>query len=75
VSADARDLVEELYETPLEPDEFERRLEALRADVAEVAEMDALIAWFVRRYPTMEARLGYARRHGKRLKKATRAAE
>jgi hypothetical protein len=29
----------------------------------------------MRRNPTMEARLAYARRHGKKLKKASRAAE
>jgi hypothetical protein len=32
-----------------------------------------LIAWFVRRYPTPEARLAYARRHGRLLRARARS--
>jgi hypothetical protein len=74
VSRGNQDLVAEVYEAPLTPDEFERRLEALRGDAESVAEADALIAWFVRRYPTPEARLAYARRHGRMLRAKARSA-
>ena len=55
---------EELWETPIPPDEFDRReresLAALSGPVGD--EMRAMLAWFVRRYPTPLARLAYIRR-------------
>lgn len=50
------------YEVSLTPDEFDRRLELARSDANEQAERVALIAWFMRRYPTARERLAYARR-------------
>lgn len=53
-----------LYETPLPPEEFDRRVQAaiLALDGEEGDEVRAHIAWFCRRYPTPLARLAYARR-------------
>jgi hypothetical protein len=53
-----------VYEAPLPPEEFERRLREAIASAhgPEGEEMRALVDWFVRRYPTPLARLEYARR-------------
>jgi len=48
-------------ETPLEPREFNRRISAPISD-EERAETLELIAWFMKRYPTVKQRLAYARR-------------
>jgi hypothetical protein len=59
-----RELADAVYEAPLPPDEFERRLAAARKEL-EGPEGDALrefIAWFRRRYPTPLERIRYARR-------------
>ncbi len=68
MTADTSALVAEIYERELSPEEFEAQLEALRSDEGERANIDELIAWFTKRYPTMEARLAYARRHGRSLR-------
>ncbi len=48
-------------ETPLEPEEFNRRVSA-PITAEERAEISELIAWFTKRYPTVKQRLAYARR-------------
>jgi hypothetical protein len=45
----------------LTPEEFLRRLRAPISD-SERSEMQDLVRWFSRRYPTPKARLDYARR-------------
>lgn len=54
--------VEALWEQPLEPEEFERRLSAALADDDSIEEAAALVRWFLRRYPTAQERFAYARR-------------
>lgn len=51
-----------VWETPLEPEEFERRLALALAESDEIERARELIAWFKRRYPTAGQRLAYARR-------------
>lgn len=50
-----------LDERELTPDEFDRRVQRTLADTHEIEERAALIAWFMRRYPTPRERLAYAR--------------
>lgn len=52
------------HHDPLEPTEFARRLVAALAELdgPEGEQLDELIAWFKRRYPTSLDRLRYARR-------------
>jgi hypothetical protein len=59
----AAEIAYEVYEKPLEPAEFERRVREILADQEEKANIAELIAWFTKRYPTPEARLRYARKH------------
>jgi hypothetical protein len=49
---------------PISPEEFERRLvEALRElDGEEGENLEGLLTWFQRRYPTAKERLAYSRR-------------
>lgn len=62
-------LAYEIYERPLEPAEFERRVAEILADVEEKQNIAELIAWFTKQYPTVESRLRYARKHApKRVK-------
>jgi hypothetical protein len=58
-----KELAYEIYEKPLEPAEFERRIAEILADGEERKNIVELIRWFTARYPTPEARLRYARRH------------
>ena len=53
-----------VWDAKLSPEEFDRRERELRLPerAAEHAEMDAMIAWFCRRYPTPLDRLRYVRR-------------
>ena len=53
--------LEALVEAPLPVEEFQQRL-ATPLPPEEAAELEALIRWFLRRYPTPKARLAYARR-------------
>ncbi|MBK8256588.1 MAG: hypothetical protein IPK82_28450 [Polyangiaceae bacterium] len=50
------------WEQPLPVEEFHRRLQLALADTEQMQKNAELCAWFVRRYPTVEARLAYARR-------------
>lgn len=50
------------YETPLPPEEFDRRLAAALSEEEELEAALALCRWFKRRYPTAKERLDYARR-------------
>lgn len=54
----------DVYDEPLPPEEFERRLaRALESlDGPEGEDMLSLVRWFQRRYPTPLERLAYARR-------------
>jgi hypothetical protein len=63
VAAHAR----ELDERELTVEEFERRVRLALADTREIEERAALVAWFVRRYPTPRERLAYARRKYRQL--------
>jgi hypothetical protein len=49
-----------LADAPLEPARY-AELASRRPTAEEMAEMDALLDWFARRYPTAKARLDYAR--------------
>ncbi|MBI4914659.1 MAG: hypothetical protein HY825_02335 [Acidobacteria bacterium] len=61
----------EPVDTPLAPDEFERRIRApLRED--EVEETTALVRWFTGRYPTVRERFAYIRRAWRRWNRPTR---
>lgn len=55
-----------VYEEPLDPAEFDRRVAEILADEDEKQSIVELIGWFTKRYPTVEARLAYVRRHSKR---------
>ncbi len=50
------------WETPLEPEEFQRRLAAALADEEQMRANMELCRWFLRRYPTAAERLAYVRR-------------
>ncbi len=65
--------VERLYLDPLPPEEFERRVRASLAELEgpELENLQELIAWFQRRYPTAKERLSYARRAYARWVRAT----
>jgi hypothetical protein len=52
----------EVWETPLDPDEFARRLALALAETEEIERARELCAWFRRRYPSARERLAYARR-------------
>ena len=60
------DIAYEVYEKPLDPVDFDRRVAEILADEEEKRNIADLIAWFTRRYPTVEARLAYVRRHTRR---------
>lgn len=53
-----------LWEEPLPAEEFEKRLAQARAELEgeEGENLEALIQWFLRRYPTPLERLRYNRR-------------
>jgi len=53
-------VVAALVDTPLDRDEFLRRIRAPLSP-QELADATELIRWFTRRYPTPEARFAYAR--------------
>ena len=59
----AQDIAYEIYEAPLAPAEFEARLREYLANADECRTADELIAWFTKRYSTVEARLRYAKKH------------
>ena len=61
-----------IYETPLPPEEFERRLRGALDDLEgeEGARLSELIGWFLRRYPTAKERLAYCRRRMTELEAA-----
>lgn len=49
-----------LWLTPLSPDEFMRRYDAIAS--ADLSEGIGLARWLLRRYPTAQQRLAYVRR-------------
>lgn len=51
-----------IWEAPLSPAEFERRLAVILADEEQMERNVELCRWFQRRYPTAGERLAYARR-------------
>lgn len=55
-------LAERLLERSLDVAEFDERLRLALADEERMNDLAELIAWFRRRYPTVEERLAYARR-------------
>ena len=57
----------ELHERELTPEEFDRRVQLALSDEDEIQERAALVAWFMRRYPTPRERLAYARRKYRQL--------
>jgi hypothetical protein len=57
----------ELDERELTPEEFDRRVELALSDQDELQARAALVAWFMRRYPTPRERLAYARRKYRQL--------
>ena len=59
--ADVEALRKELYEEPLSPEEFDRRLSQALAEEDEIQAALELCRWFKRRYPTAKERLDYAR--------------
>ena len=61
----AAELAYEVYEKPLSLEAFEAHLAATLADEREQETTRELIAWFTRRYPTVEERLKYVSRHAR----------
>ena len=57
----------EAYERELEPEEFNRVLQAMRSDTGEIEARAELVRWFRRRYPTARDRLAYATRKYRQL--------
>ncbi len=57
----------ELDERALTPEEFDRQVRRALSDDDELRERAALVAWFMRRYPTPRERLAYARRKYRQL--------
>lgn len=57
----------ELDERELTPEEFDRRVQLALSDQDELQARAALVAWFMRRYPTPRERLAYARRKYRQL--------
>jgi hypothetical protein len=53
--------IAEMYETPLTPEEFERRT-TVQPTEEEVAELMSLVRWFTGRYPTAKERFAYVQR-------------
>ena len=53
-----------LWNEPLPPDEFDRRVRAAIAELDgdEYENVASLVRWFLRRYPTARDRLRFARR-------------
>jgi hypothetical protein len=64
----AEQLAAEVYETPMTDAEFSVQVAAHLNCDAEMAEARALIEWFQRQYPTVEARLRYVSRHARRAR-------
>lgn len=56
------DLARAIHDAELAPEEFDRRLARTRASREQGAEVEELIAWFCRRYPSVRERLAYVRR-------------
>jgi hypothetical protein len=56
-----------LDERELTPAEFDRLVQSVLADEAEIQERTALVEWFMRRYTTPRERLAYARRKYRQL--------
>jgi hypothetical protein len=54
------ELVYEIYEKPLAPEEFERRVREALEREDDLADLREQIRWFKRRYPTAAARLRYS---------------
>ena len=52
----------EIKARELTPEEFDARLRVALADEDRMRELAELVAWFRRRYPTIDERLAYARR-------------
>lgn len=59
-----RAIADQVYEVPLPPEEFERRLRDAMAELAgpEGEALREQLEWFARRYPTPLERLRYSRR-------------
>jgi hypothetical protein len=68
--------VEALYLEPLPAEEFERRVRASLEELEgpELENLQELISWFRRRYPTAKERLAYVRRAYARWVRAAGAA-
>ena len=58
----SNDLVYEIYEKPLAPEEFERRVREALSREDDLADLREQIRWFKRRYPTGAERLRYSHR-------------
>jgi hypothetical protein len=56
----------ETLEREMDPAEFDRACAACLADEEDRRAVRELIAWFSRRYPTVEERLAYVRRRVRR---------
>ncbi len=67
----AAELAYEVYEQPLSLEAFEAYLAATLADEREQETARELIAWFTRRYPTVEERLRYVSRHARAQRRHT----
>ena len=65
----------EIDERELSPEEFDRLVQRALSDEEELRERAALIAWFMRRYPTPRERLSYARRKRRQLVESPLGAE
>ncbi len=69
-----REIAHDVYERELSAQEFDALLDAARQDGEERENKRALIAWFQKRYPTVQARLAYARNHALALRRTREGA-
>ena len=60
-------LAREVKGRVLDPTEFDERVRRSLADEERLRDLVELIAWFRRRYPTVEERLAYVRRKMREL--------
>lgn len=68
--ADVARKARELDEREMSPAEFNRLLQAVLSDEAELQERAALIGWFRRRYPTVAERFAYVRKKMREIRES-----
>ncbi len=59
------ELAKSILEREMSPEEFDQKVREVLADEDDMREVLELIAWFTRRYPTVEGRMAYVSRRMK----------